>query len=42
MNVTGAKTKSDPKNVEMEERLAREMAKMKLDSDRRRVEVDRI
>jgi hypothetical protein len=42
MNVVGTKTKSDPKYVEMEERLAREMAKMRLDSDRRKVEVDRI
>ena len=34
--------KSDPKYVEMEERLAREMARMKLDGDRKKVEVERI
>ena len=39
---TGFEVKRDPKYLEMEEKLAREMSKLKFDTDTKRVEVERI
>lgn len=34
--------KPNPKYLEMEERLAREMSRMKFDTEKQKVEIDRI
>lgn len=39
---TGFGTKQSEKYVDMEERLAREMSKMKIDHDKKKIEVERI
>jgi hypothetical protein len=39
---TGVSKKENPQYVEMEERLAREMARMKLDSQKQKIDVSRV